>query len=300
MNIRTYASPVAFKAAMEERLRKAAKSGAEFARSRQLLVFDRFLARVAAALGDAATLKGGLVLELRLKRARTTKDVDLRLVGSPEAILAKLQEAGRLDLGDFMTFEIGPDDDHPEIQNDGMQYEGYRFRAVCNLAGKIYGQRFGVDVAFGDPMFDEPEVVTAEDVLAFAGITPPSLRLNPVETHLAEKLHAYTMPRTRPNTRVKDLPDLALLATTRALDARRLRAAFDQTFAFRKTHPVPTSVSLPPPAWERPYAAMAQEDQLAWARLDEVTAAVQAFLNPVLGGDAISVWDPNTWTWETD
>lgn len=297
MNVRTYASPAAFKTALEERLRKATKTGAEFARSRQLLVFDRFLARVATVLGDAAILKGGLALELRLKRARTTKDVDLRLVGSPEAVLSKLQEAGRLDLGDFMTFEIAPDDDHPEIQNDGMQYEGYRFRAECNLAGRLYGQRFGVDVAFGDPMFDEPEVVTAEDVLAFAGITPPSLRLYPVETHLAEKLHAYTMPRTRPNTRVKDLPDLALLATTRELDARRLRAAFDQTFAFRKTHPVPASVPLPPPAWESPYAAMAKEDDLAWATLDEVTAAVQAFLDPVLGGEAAGIWTPSTWKW---
>ena len=39
--------------------------------------------------------------ELRLERARTTKDVDLRVVGSPDAILAKLQEAARRDLADF-------------------------------------------------------------------------------------------------------------------------------------------------------------------------------------------------------
>jgi hypothetical protein len=37
-------------------------------------------------------------------------------------------------------------------QNDGMQYEGLRFRAECRLAGKLYGQPFGVDVAFGDPI----------------------------------------------------------------------------------------------------------------------------------------------------
>ena len=43
-------------------------------------MFDRFLARIAVVLGDAATLKGGLVLELRLERARTTKDVDLRMM----------------------------------------------------------------------------------------------------------------------------------------------------------------------------------------------------------------------------
>lgn len=152
MTIRTYSSPEAFKQALEQRLRASAKSGAEFARQRQLLVFDRFLARVFAVLGDAATLKGGLVLELRLERARTTKDVDLRMVGSPDDILVRLQEAGRRDLGDFLSFEVGPDQDHPEIQNDGLRYDGLRFRAECKLAGRVYGQPFGVDVAFGDPI----------------------------------------------------------------------------------------------------------------------------------------------------
>jgi hypothetical protein len=89
MTIRTYSSPEAFKQALEQRLRTSAKTGAEFARKRQLIVFDRFLARVVAVLGDAATLKGGLVLELRLERARTTKDVDLRMMGPPDG-------AGRL------------------------------------------------------------------------------------------------------------------------------------------------------------------------------------------------------------
>jgi hypothetical protein len=38
----------------------------------------------------------------------------------------------------------------------------------------------GVDFAFDDPILDEPEVVLADDVLAFAGIAPPTLRLYPV------------------------------------------------------------------------------------------------------------------------
>ena len=45
MTIRTYSSPEAFKQALEQRLRLAAKTGAEFARKRQLLVFDRFPVR---------------------------------------------------------------------------------------------------------------------------------------------------------------------------------------------------------------------------------------------------------------
>ena len=148
MTTRTYTSPQSFKQALEQRLRSASKSGADFARRRQLLVFDRFLARIVAVLGDAVLLKGGLVLELRLERARTTKDIDLRLTGTPDGVLARLQEAGRRELGDFMAFEIHPDAEHPTIQNDGMQYEGLRFRAECRLAGRLYGQRFGVDVAF--------------------------------------------------------------------------------------------------------------------------------------------------------
>jgi len=105
-----------------------------------------------------------------------------------------------------MTFEVGRDTEQPKIQNDGMKYEGLRFRAECRLAGRLYGQPFGVDVAFGDPILGEIETVTVDDVLGFAGIAPPTVRLYPVETHIAEKLHAYTMPRARPNTRVKDLP----------------------------------------------------------------------------------------------
>ncbi len=297
MTVRTYLTPQSFKQALEQRLRASSETGPNFARKRQLLVFDRFLARLVAVVGNAAMLKGGLVLELRLERARATKDVDLRMIGSPNEILQTLQEAGRLDLGDFMTFEVTADEDHPKIQGDGVQYDGLRFGAVCKLAGKLYGQPFGVDVAFGDPILGEPEVIIAKDTLDFAGIAPPTLRIYPIETHIAEKLHAYTMPRTRPNSRIKDLPDIVLLATAQALNAEQLRRALEQTFAFRKTHPLPASFPDPPPSWEAPYKAMARADQLAWQTIADVTRAAQSFLNPVLAGQLNMVWKPNDWLW---
>jgi Nucleotidyl transferase AbiEii toxin, Type IV TA system len=294
---RKYASPEAFKQALEQRLRTATKTGADFARKRQLLVFDRFLARISQVLGDSATLKGGLVLELRVDRARTTRDVDLRFTGPSEGVLARLQEAARLDLDDFFSFEVGPDDDHPEIQGEGMIYEGRRFQATCRMAGKLYGQPFGVDVGFGDPIIGPPEVVTADDTLDFAGIDPPTLRLYPIETHIAEKLHAYTLPRKRLNSRVKDLPDLALLATVRPLDAMYVRAALKQTFGFRKTHDLPLNLPEPPATWSAPYAAMAMEDQLRWRTLVDVAAAARAFLDPILSGTSGVQWSPEEWTW---
>ena len=298
MKSRNYATPAAFKQALEHRLRSSSTTGADFGRRRQLLVFDRFLARLTRAAGDAVTLKGGLALELRLARARTTKDVDLRMVGSSGDVLERLQDAGRLDLGDSMRFEVQPHDLHPEIQNEGMRYEGFRYRAECRLAGKAYGRPFGVDVAFGDPLIGEPDIVVADDILGFAGIDPPTLRLYPVVSHIAEKLHALTMPRSRPNSRVRDLPDIALLATTGAIDGEELRRAIGTTFAHRGTHPVPEAVPAPPDFWEAPYAAMAATDELPWATLPRVREAVSSFLDPVLRSDRIGSWEPGEWRWQ--
>lgn len=46
-----------------------------------------------------------------------------------------LKAAVALDLGDFMRFDVAPDADHPEITNEGMLYEGQRYRVTCTLAG---------------------------------------------------------------------------------------------------------------------------------------------------------------------
>lgn len=300
MTERRYKTPAAFKQALEQRLRARSQSSTDFARQRQLLVFDRFLARVTHELGDAVTLKGGLAVELRLEHARTTKDVDLRVMGTPDDILERLRAAARRDLNDFMVFHVRPDPRHPTIQNDAVKYDGVRFRTECTLAGKVYGRPFGVDVAFGDPVLGEPELMVTKDTLAFAGIAPPTLRVYPVETHLAEKLHAYTLPRPTPNSRIKDLPDLALIATAGPLRADQLYAAIDQTFTFRSTHLVPAQLPAPPPTWETPYATLAREDALTWTTLNDVFNAARSFLDPVLtGSQRSSQWQPGPWRWST-
>jgi hypothetical protein len=86
--------------------------------------------------------------------------------------------------------------------------------------------------------------------------------------------------------------------TTRTYSSpEAFKQALEQTFSFRKTHPLPMSVPAPPPAWESPYAAMAQEDQLAWATLGDVTKAVQSFLDPLLEGSLDATSNPTTWGW---
>lgn len=149
---RSYGTPLAFKAALEARLHeRAATQGRSLNRVRQLLVMERFLARVFPAIGSAV-LKGGLVMELRLDRARATKDVDLRVSVRADDLLDRLQAAGRMDLGDFLAFEVRADPSHPTIEADGLRYDGQRFRAEARLAGRTYGSAFGVDIAVGEPL----------------------------------------------------------------------------------------------------------------------------------------------------
>ena len=225
---RSYATALAFKPAVEQRLRNEAEaSGMNLQRRRQLFVFDRFLARLFRILDDAVALKDGLVIELHLERARTTMDIDLRMIGNPNDVLANLQEAGRLD---------------------------------------------------------------------FAGVEPGRFRIYPLETHVAEKLHAYTLPRKHPNSRVKDLPDIALLASTRDIEGAALRAAIDRTFDHHATHPVPMSMPEPPTSRASVYTRIAENDGLQWCTLVEVTAAVQSFLDPVLAGN-VAYWRSDSWSW---
>jgi len=297
---RTYKTPESFKTALEQRIRaRASELKTTISRERTLLVFDRMLARVGQEFGDCAILKGGFALELRLTRARATNDVDLRMMGAPAGVLQRLQAAGRLDLGDFMRFEIIIDPEHPDITGAGVQYGGHRFWAECQIAGKLFANRFGIDIAFGEPIFGELEMITAPDVLDFIGVSPPRIRIYPVETHLAEKLHAYTMPRTGPraNSRVKDLPDLALLATTGPLRSDAVRAALSQTFKHRATHDVPRAFPDPQTAWAESYAHIAAQNGLPWPTLATVTDAARRFLDPVLSGDDSLVWSPLDWAW---
>ena len=291
-----FETPLAFKQSLEQRLRdKAALSGVDINRLRQVLIYERFLARVFEVFGEDAVLKGGIVLELRLERARATKDVDLGLRGNPQTVLERLQEAGQLTLGDFLTFEIVKDTKQPDILAEGLSYEGFRFRAQGYLAGQVYGARYGIDVAMAERAYKPAETLEGSSFLSFAEIAAPRLRIYPLETHLAEKFHAYTLPRPRPNSRVKDLPDLALLGTIRELQADELLGALRWTFELRGTHALPTSLPSPPAEWAPVYSRMAATNSLRWSTLDEVYVAARAFLDPVLEASATGgSWNPQS------
>jgi hypothetical protein len=109
-------------------------------------------------------------------------------------------------------------------------------------------------------MVGAPDKVTAPDVLSFVGIAPPTIPLYPLGTHLAENLHAYTLPRDGVNGRMKDLIDIALVAaesmlqpSPMAIMASTVHEALETTFAFRRTHSLPPALPTPPTEWAARY-----------------------------------------------
>lgn len=266
MKPKIYATATAFRRALEDRLAAVTKAdGVDLQRIRRHVAFDRLLCRLFAEQDPPWVLKGGYALELKLATARTTKDIDLgldRLPGSggqwderAVALLAVLQEKAALDLGDFFTFLVG----EPTLELDAAPYSGARYPVEALLDGRTFA-KFHLDVAAGDVQREPVETVQARDWLGFAGIAAPVFRSIATEEHFAQKLHAYTFPRTdRPNSRVKDLVDLVLLIERGGMDHERLKRDLTDTFAHRANHALPLTLEPPPAFWRPTFETMAAE-----------------------------------------
>lgn len=292
-----YKTAPAFRQALEARLREQSQqSNAPLTRLRKMVAFDRLLARLTEQGADPWIIKGGLALQLRLPGvARTTRDIDAGIAQQlkREEAMARLRKAASLDLGDWFEFEVG----EPAEAVTGAPHGGLRFPVQCLLDGRIF-ETFHLDLGLGDPVVDKPEKVTGPALLRFAGIRPSRVPCCPLTTQIAEKLHAYTRPYAGGvSSRVRDLIDILLIASMRALNSRKLSAALKVTFEARNTHKLPRGLHRPPASWSAPYKKLARELNLSWSTADEAWEAASRFLDPVLEGTANGKWHPLTWAW---
>jgi hypothetical protein len=293
-------TPDQFRASVDARLRgEAALQGRSLNRVRTLLVMERFLVRMVAVAPDAFLLKGGLALELRLAHSRTTGDIDVlarRLAEDAEELVRRA--AGHApDPPDHLEFAVEPNARSPEIDGVGVRYQGRRFRVRPTIGSRPFGDPFGVDVAVADAVSGPPEVLEGSEFFARYGIGRLRVPVYPVPTHLAEKVHALTLPRSQVNTRLKDLVDVALLSELDGHDARSLRMALEQTFTFRASHPVPDALPDAPEVWSEAYTRLQAADGLPWPTLVDVLEVARAFLDPVLTG-VTGRWTAATQSWK--
>jgi len=289
MGSKKYATAAAFRRALEARLQDiAGKESVDLQRLRRQVAFDRLLARLfheAQPRPLPWVLKGGYAMELRIKAARTTKDIDLTMrsvFSSSEkqddkknlAVLEKLQESAAFSSDDFFAYTIG----EPISDLDAAPYGGARFPVEARVDGRVF-VGFHLDVGIGDAVMEPLEVIEGRDWLGFAGIASPSLYMIPREQQFAEKLHAYTLPRRgAANTRVRDLVDMVLLihfgTLAKAMVAEAIRVTFDR----RGTHAVPNLLPQPPTDWQKPYDALAKECGLSGA-IDSAFTILDAYLS---------------------
>ena len=102
------------------------------------------------------------------------------------------------------------------------------------------------------------------------------------------------------STRVKDIVDLALVATTSELEAARLRRALSETFERRSDRDLPRELPPPPRDWEVSFRRLATEIGLG-ADLANGHELAARLLDPILSGDVkTGWWNPACQVWRVD
>jgi predicted nucleotidyltransferase component of viral defense system len=265
-----YRTAQSMRIALEDRLNRISRDkGIDIMRLRRHVAFDRLLARLFSGHTKDLIVKGGYALELWINNARTTKDIDISFKGNlggvwtgarssnPKALQGFLQDLVSYDAKDFIEFIIG----NAVLDLDNAPYGGYRFPVEARMDGRIF-IKFEVDVAAGDVWLEPHEIVKSQDWFGFAGLEAPRIPVISQEQQFAEKIHAYTLPRKTPNSRVKDIVDILLLIERGVLKTDKLKNALSKTFQRRRTHDIPSALPDPPDSWNTPFKKMAETSGL--------------------------------------
>jgi hypothetical protein len=277
--VREYATPTAFRAAVESKLRERAhRLGAPVYIVRRQAALERLLVRLTAVAPDRWALKGGLALETRLgDRARVSVDLDADHVEGVEAARADLHRAAIEDVGDHFGFAIVG----AETLSDAGTRLAVRYNLESSLAARVF-EPVQVDVTLAAPDPWDAQPAQRPGLLTDLGFDPINVLLVPLERQVAEKLHAYTRTyKGGGTTRARDLVDLMLIHLHERVDAALLATAILRVFERRATHTVP--VRLPPPRRELAVSYRREAQQVGIvSNLEEANQRLANWLAPIL------------------
>lgn len=277
--MRRYATPAAFRSAVEARLRERARRvGVPAYILRRQAALERLIVRLARVAPDRWVVKGGLALETRLgDRARVSLDLDADHINGGEAARVDLQRAAIEDVGDHFAFALVGS----ETLRDAGVGLAVRYTLQSSLAGRPF-EPVQVDVTIAAPDVWDAQPAQRPGLLTDLGLGPIDLLLVPLERQVAEKLHAFTRTYSGgETTRVRDLVDLLLVRQHEYVDVAKLRNAIRQVFNRRATHPVPARLPPPPRALAVAYRRAAEPVGIA-ATLDAAHRILADWLDPVL------------------
>src|SRR6266511_604296 len=103
----SYPSPQAFRQALTDRLREAAKAGPwTLPQLQRQIAYDRLLERL-YLVDDGWVVKGATALLARGIGVRATIDIDVYREAARDVAEVDLRAAAAKDIGDWFAFEIG-------------------------------------------------------------------------------------------------------------------------------------------------------------------------------------------------
>ncbi len=287
-------TPAGRRTSLLVRIGNAARETGVVARRIHLVVaIDRLLVRLLAAAPGRWVVKGGYANQLRRPDdARFTEDLDLKIDAAIETTPELLASGFAVDLADDFSYEVAAS----PTPLEGPPGGGLRFIVVARLAGAEL-VRFKIDVSAADVVVGEFESSFSDPVLERLGFRRHRFPVYPINQHVAEKLHALTLPRDVENTRARDLVDLVWFIRHFTYRSESLATACIATFERRATHSWPPVIDIPPESWARPYAAWRAELDLSDPTPAAAASSLRSFLQPVYFGLAGMAWDPAEQEW---
>jgi predicted nucleotidyltransferase component of viral defense system len=258
----TYATPLALRAALEDRLRnRSADTGISLDRLRRRVLFERVVGRLEVADPGRWVLKGGMALEVRLHdNARLTKDIDIGLrieVADADEVHERVVAALGVDRdGDGFEFATSS----PQVLGaDGAGHVTWRLKVGSSLAGKPFGG-IQLDISPRAHELLATERMMLHSLLDFAGFPATEIEVVDVNRHAAEKLHAIARDYgERENTRVRDLVDVMLLLEHELLTVVLVAESARLVWSERDGTDPPFALPALPESWPTRYELLAAE-----------------------------------------
>jgi hypothetical protein len=290
-----YETPSAFRRALTDRLRNLAASGPwTLPQLQRQIAYDRLLERL-YLVDHGWIVKGATALLARELGVRASIDVDVYREGARDVVEQELREAAAKDVGDWFRFEVGP----RQPVSDGAA--GVRL-PISSYIGTTLWMAFHVDLVGADlRMTGDPDPVPAIARVSMPEVEQHGYRVYPLVDHVADKVVATFEVHgemQRPSTRYRDLVDLVSIVTGASVEAMsQIRALRSE--ANRRNVTLSERFDVPDRAlWEGGYAREAARSLLRVGRtLDDALEIVRPFLNPLLDGTAVGVWDPAKRAW---
>lgn len=288
-------------AALEMAIKQAAKDSPQDT-NRAIAGFwrHRLLCRVFSNANRSFVLKGGHAMLARTVDARATRDIDLlSKKDSLDAAVEELKRLATVDLDDFATFEFLR---ATPIKTEDEYRSGLNVRFRC-LVGAKPVQDVSIDLVVDEVALENTDVVAPADRLEVRGVEVCDYAVYPVECALADKLCGIIETHDdRVSSRVKDLADILIIATSMTVDGTKLQKRIAAELGARKLSRLDAFVI--PTVWRTSrsstYANMAKQARLppGAVSLESAVALAKKLLDPAIQSLADGMtWIPEKEQW---